>query len=313
MVQFIQRPKSFGDQIAEGIGEGANTGMQQIQQMMMQAALEKQKQSQRLQNIQEIRSRSGQQDQGMASSDQFGEAEEYALANEPQLARIAMERGKQQRKESFSREQALEPKLLELQDQLAKTEETGLRFDRLGELTSPELQNKFPPSIMTALFTKNGELNPVAASQLSPEAQEFTKLVIDEIQGAQKTYGGKVSNFEAAQYLKKLPSLINTSEGRNRVLRDLRIMNKLTQNHDQGVLGIMDRYDNKISLSKANSIYRKEHAKDEANMKKAFIHPNEFPFTELDDFNASIYPGVTIEDPETGQTFTSNGRTWEMK
>jgi len=244
------------------------------------------------------------------SEDPFGKAKKYAAIGEHDLSRIATAEATQQSKQSFAREQAMEPKILEMQGELATSKDTGLRFDRLKELTSPQFENKFPPSAMTALFTKNGELNPIAQSQLSPEAQEFTKLVVDEIQGAQKTYGGKVSNFEAAQYLKKLPSLLNTADGRNRVLRDLRIMNKLTQMHDQGVLDIMDRYDNNISLSKANSLYAKEHAKDEANMRKAFIRPNEFPFTELDEFNASIYPGVTIEDPETGQTFKSDGRTW---
>lgn len=45
MVQFIQRPKSFGDLMAEGIGQGANASVQQMQQLIMQSALEKQKQN----------------------------------------------------------------------------------------------------------------------------------------------------------------------------------------------------------------------------------------------------------------------------
>lgn len=353
MVQFLQRPRSFGEQIGEQLGSGLSQGIdfatqlglekykgQQRQKLISDIERDSQQQSQPLFSQEEMQSKfleilpqleqqigrelapedlnqiwsmmQQQQQQPMHSQepDDFIKAKKYAAAGEHDLSRIAGEEAKTTRKERFSREQALEPKLLELQDQLSKSEETGLRFDRLKELTSPEFQDKFPPSLMTALFTKGGELIPTAQAALSPEAQEFTKLVVDEIQGAQKTYGGKVSNFEAAQYLKKLPSLLNTPEGRNGVLRDLRIMNKLTQMHDQGVLDIMERYNNNISLSKANTIYRKENAKQEANMKKAFIHPNEFPFTELNDFNASIYSGVTIQDPETDQTFTSDGRSW---
>lgn len=305
MVQFIPGNPSFAEQLAASLGQGASSAISNFAEQMS----EKKKQENLLDLIKNIEN----QNTSDNNADPFLKAKMYGVAKQPELAKIAAEEAKINKKQSFAREMAGEPKVQALQDDLLSHEATGLRFDRLNALTSPEFEDKFPPAIMTALFTKNGELRPTAQATLSPEAQEFTKLVIDEIQGAQKTYGGKVSNFEAAQYLKKLPSLMNTPEGRRRILRDLRIMNKITEMHDEGVLDIIDRYGGpgKISVSKANSIYKKEHAKDEINLKKAFINPNEFPFTKLDDFNASLYPGVTIQDPETKQIFTSNGKTWK--
>ena len=90
-------------------------------------------------------------------------------------------------------------------------------------------------------------------------------------------------------------------------------MNKINQDQANGILDVVDRYGgpSKISISKAKQIYKKENIRNIEELRKAFKYPEEFPFTELTDFNASLYPGVTIEDPETDQTFTSNGRTWE--
>ena len=52
MVQFIERPKSFGAKISEGIGQGLSTGINLASQM----ALEKYKTDQRMKTIEGIRS-----------------------------------------------------------------------------------------------------------------------------------------------------------------------------------------------------------------------------------------------------------------
>ena len=237
-----------------------------------------------------------------------------ALASEfPEASKVIEADIKQHRKESFTREQAGESKLEEIGDKLDSYEQSGLRFDRLNNLFSPALDEKFPPALLAGAFTKDGELRPTAQASLSPEAQEAVKLVTDEIRGAKDTFGARVTNFDASTYLKTLPGLLNTAEGRRKVLRDLRIMNKINQDQANGILDVVDRYGgpSKISISKAKQIYKKENIRNIEELRKAFKYPEEFPFTELTDFNASLYPGVTIEDPETDQTFTSNGRTWE--
>jgi hypothetical protein len=104
MVQFIQRPPSFGDKMAEGIGQGASAGVQQMQQMMMQMALEKQKKNLRDQLIQNVEgggassNAQGQpfseQMQKEVKQDPFKKAKQYAAAGEHELARVAMEEAK---------------------------------------------------------------------------------------------------------------------------------------------------------------------------------------------------------------------------
>ena len=50
MVQFIPRPKGFGQLMAEGIGQGASAGVGQISEMMQKLTEQKMKQN-RLQSL----------------------------------------------------------------------------------------------------------------------------------------------------------------------------------------------------------------------------------------------------------------------
>ena len=92
-----------------------------------------------------------------------------ALASEfPEASKVIEADIKQHRKESFTREQAGESKLEEIGDKLDSYEQSGLRFDRLNNLFSPALDEKFPPALMAGAFTKDGELGPTAQASLSP-------------------------------------------------------------------------------------------------------------------------------------------------
>lgn len=228
------------------------------------------------------------------------------LANQ----RSAEKQSLQQQKFQQQMIQKAEPELLERENKLNQYEQEGARFERLQELFSPELENKFPSSFSVGLFTKDGELRPTAASLLSPEAQEAVKLIADNLSGAKDTFGARVTNFDLQSYMKRLPTLLNSSEGRRRVLRDLRLMNKLNTMHQEGVLEIVEREGGpgKISLSQAERRYRKEHAKEIANLKKEFVSPEKYNFTEKPD--AKVYSGRVIVDEETGEKFRSNGQEW---
>jgi hypothetical protein len=221
-----------------------------------------------------------------------------------------MEGRREKEKMKSKLELSAEPKLLEMEDKLEAQEHSGMKFERLSQLFSPELEDQFPPALMAAAFTKEGELTPLAQASLSPDAQEAVKLITDEIKGARETFGARVTNFEANTYLKTLPNLLNTPEGRRRVLRDLKIVNKLNRMEGEGVLNIIDKYGGpgKISISKAKRMYKKQNASKIAEMKQEFINPEKANFSEMPD--ASMYMGRELEDPETGQIFVSDGKEW---
>jgi hypothetical protein len=56
---------------------------------------------------------------------------------------------------------------------------------------------------------------------LTPEDENYNKVLKEFMTGISKTFGGKVSNMELQQYMQKFPTLLNTPEGRTRIVRDL--------------------------------------------------------------------------------------------
>lgn len=296
--------RALGGGLSAGASQGISSGMENMQkQKLIQSLLGESRKSQYSGEL------SGQRGN---NHDAFSHAKAAALAGEHDLSRVFAEEAKTSEKQRFAREQAAEPNLLEMQNKLGALEQEDIRFGRLEELFKPEMEHKFPSALSVSLFTKNGQLNDKAAALLSPEAQESVKLITDELSGAKDTFGARVTNFDIATYLKKLPSLLNTAEGRRRVLRDLKLMNQINKDHIEGVLDVVDRYGGPggISLSKAERIFKKEYAPKMKSLREQFVHPEKATFNSLDDASPSTYKGQKIFDEESGITYESNGKEW---
>ncbi len=215
----------------------------------------------------------------------------------------------QNQKERFQRSKEAEPELLKISDKLSTLKNEEMHFDRLNTLFSPELQDKFPPAGLVALFTKNGELSAFGQSQLSPEAQEAVKLITDQIKGAKDTFGARVTNFDAQTFLKTLPNLLNSPDGRRRVLRDLKMINEINQMEEQGILDVIDRNGGpeNISVSKAKRIFSKEFEPKRKELAQEFANPEKKEFNAPP--NPANYNGKRLQD-EHGKIFISNGKEW---
>ena len=213
-------------------------------------------------------------------------------------------------KESASRRTKLfdsnEPKLVELGNKLESYETEDTRFSRLEELSKA---NDLPNRFTTALFTKDGELHPLATSGLSEDAQEFLKLLADNISGAKDTFGSRVTNFDLQTYMKRLPSLLNSPEGRSRVLKDLRTINAINRLEAEAVMGEfeeaggVDRIPYSVAQRRA-----KEKIKDQVSeLRREFIHPTKQPDGRP---AAAHHKGRKIRNPETGEVLESDGKEW---
>lgn len=249
------------------------------------------------------------------------EAIAQAAAIDPAMARelraakdTALRERREETKEKTGKEKQYfklnEPKLIQLAETQNKLQQEEARYERLENLFSnPE---KFPSSFTAALFSKEGQINDIAYSQLSPEAQEAIKLIIDSTSNIKDTYGARVTNFDLQTYLKKLPSLLNSPEGKMRVLRDLQIMNKLNQLHAEGIQEVFEEVggSDKIPFSKAESIYKKKYGALERSLKDQFINPEKGTFNEMPE--PQKYLGRKIKNPETGEVFISDGNEWKL-
>jgi len=202
-----------------------------------------------------------------------------------------------------------EPKLAELSDTQRKLETENARYERLENLFADP--SKFPSSFTAALFTKDGTINDIVYSQMTPEAQEAVKLIIDSTSNIKDTYGARITNFDLQTYLKKLPSLLNSPEGKTRVLRDLKIINELNRMHASGIQEIFEEQggSDKIPYSKAETLYKKRYGGLEKDLLSKFVNPEKGSFKSMP--NANEYLGRKIKDDKTGEIFISDGKEWK--
>jgi hypothetical protein len=61
---------------------------------------------------------------------------------------------------------------------------------------------------------------------MNPESEEFGKIAANFLRDAKQYFGGRISNYEIEQFLKTIPSLSQSPEGRKRVIANLRYMKR---------------------------------------------------------------------------------------
>jgi len=61
---------------------------------------------------------------------------------------------------------------------------------------------------------------------MNPESEEFQKLAAGFLRDAKSVFGSRVSNYEIEQFLKTIPSLSQSPEGRKRVIANLKYLQR---------------------------------------------------------------------------------------
>jgi hypothetical protein len=143
-------------------------------------------------------------------------------------------------KETVARQEKRYDKNLPLYQDLEKKrrahETENLKIDQLQRLN----QSGALPAGLGRINVnfKTGELLLPAAA--TPEAQLFIKTVNDFLVGAKDTFGSRVTNFEIQRFLKRLPTLANSKEGRDAILRQMEVINELNQLNEEGILNAFE-------------------------------------------------------------------------
>lgn len=108
-------------------------------------------------------------------------------------------------------------------------EEDKFSFQKLRELN---------PHISTGIDKWNidprtGDI--ILPALANPEERQFAKLIVRQLRNAKDTYGARVTNFDAAKYLEGFPSLGDSPEAREAILKDLQLVNQLNLLHSQAM------------------------------------------------------------------------------
>jgi hypothetical protein len=106
----------------------------------------------------------------------------------------------------------------------------------------------------------------------SPEAQRFLKTVNDFTIQAKDSYGSRVTNFDLANFMRRLPTLANSEEGRRQILQQMKIINDVNILRENALHDIIDEYGGirNIDYDKAQTLAEKKSNKEISELKKQF-------------------------------------------
>jgi len=97
----------------------------------------------------------------------------------------------------------------------------NIRLDRMEELSGKE-------GLSTPLMVKALDAIGLPIGILSnPDTEEYRKLETDFIRDARDVFpGGRITNYEIQSYLKTIPTLLNSKEGREAIIRNRKLFNE---------------------------------------------------------------------------------------
>ena len=97
----------------------------------------------------------------------------------------------------------------------------NIRLDRMEELSGKE--GLSTPLMIKALDTVGLPIGILS----NPDTEEYRKLETDFIRDARDVFpGGRITNYEIQSYLKTIPTLLNSKEGREAIIRNRKLFNE---------------------------------------------------------------------------------------
>lgn len=185
-------------------------------------------------------------------------------------------------------------------------EENIERLDRIATLDKKgELQDPL-------LYSTLNRLGLDIPALRNADTQEVEKLSADFLKGARAIFGARVTNYEMVQFLKTIPNLMQTPEGRARVIRNLRLMNQAAILRRDAMQQIIEEKDGDFPLTLRMDVEKRIHPelKKIAEQFKMGAMPGGLPenFSPTRS-NAAEYVGMVITN-DSGQSLKSNGTEW---
>lgn len=164
-------------------------------------------------------------------------------------------------------------------DKLNETRKVGEGFERT--LINPSTGEPFGIAQITG--------------QMSPETQEWIKETARFQNRAKDAFGSRVTNFDLVSYMKQFPGLLNTYEGRKRILRMMDINNELDQLYENALEKIYQHYSlNGIPMEEADNLAQSMIKEESERLSQEYLGLDETN-QETDDFSGRM---VDVYDPQ---------------
>jgi hypothetical protein len=76
----------------------------------------------------------------------------------------------------------------------------------------------------------------------SEDAQRFVKTINDFTTKAKDSYGARVTNFDLAQFMARLPTLANSEAGRRQIIQQMKLINEINSAKENALQSVIDEY-----------------------------------------------------------------------
>lgn len=178
--------------------------------------------------------------------------------------------------------------------------------DRLNILETLNKTKKLPKDLGRLNVDSEGNLRaPFLANE---ETQRYVKVLNEFSSSAKDTFGSRVTNFDLAQYLKRFPTLMNTEEGRNQILDQMKIVNQMNSVYYKNLKNV---YDKAGGVRNIDTDVAERYAE---KLSEPSLNKLSMKFKEIGKFTskptASEFKGKKIKDTNTGEVFISDGKDW---
>jgi hypothetical protein len=184
--------------------------------------------------------------------------------------------------------------------------------DDIRNLNAMDALNKSNGLPNTKIYTALKHLGLDYPVLLNPKGEAFEKLTVDFLAGAKNTFGSRVTNYDAQTYLKGIPTLLNTPEGRDNVIKTLKIIRQGKIEKQKAIDQILKENKNIPPYDLANRVEELIGPKLDnlsAQLVSLAQGNNDMSFDKLPP--ASGFAGKKIQDEETGQIYVSDGSSWK--
>lgn len=154
----------------------------------------------------------------------------------------AADRARLQKLQKEEREMDLAERKFAYKKQLDIDKSTEKTYENILERHKSATENDWRLSKLGALVEKGNLASPLAAALIktagikgfgidlsalmNADSQEFQKLSTDFIKGAKAIFGARVTEGEIRLFLQTVPTLMQTAEGKRRVIRNMKLFNQ---------------------------------------------------------------------------------------
>lgn len=169
-----------------------------------------------------------------------------------------------------------------------------------------EASGKLSSGLIPGLLEKAG-----LDALLDPTDQTFIKLRTAFMSGAKKAIGGRVTNFELDNFMKSVPSLMQSPEGRRMIIENMRAGFDLDKKYYDTQRKVINKYKDKpLPYDFDEQVYEAmKPAYKEFQDKFKIVGQSEGK-SEQNMPPVAQFAGKTVRNKSTGQLLKSNGTEW---